>query len=342
MAEPWRTRLRTGLAAIAAVGLLVVAGRLWQPGSERLAPPGDEASALPQPLRGGVEFAQPISGLAVTPTAVWVALGTTIVRLDPHTLRATARLRVSAVVDAPAGTARPVRGLAAGDHAIWATLPSPTGGLLRIDPDTARVVAVVPVASVAPAAVSSTAVWVVCCGGETFLGAGQLVRVDPATNRVVARIALPGLADAVGVGPSGVWVRAAAGPVWRVDPVTNRVVATLEVPHGLGGAQGSVLVDPGAVWVSDPAAATVTRIDPRSNRIAARVDVAGRALAAAPDGTVLATNHQQVLGLFPGPVRSVDVDGLDGAYATALVAGADTIWVAESGVLFHVGQRELR
>jgi hypothetical protein len=292
-----------------------------------------------------VEFAQPISGLAVTPTAVWVAHGTTIERLDPRTLLVTASLQVAPIAtDLLSGVARPIRGLAAaaGSGAIWASLPSPAGGLLRIDPTTARVAAVVPVAGVAAPAVanagSAAGVWVVCCGGETFLGTGELVRVDPATNRVVARIALPGLPDAVGVGPSGVWVRAAAGPVWRVDPVTNRVVATVTVPHGLGGTPGGVLVGQAAVWVSDPASASVVRIDPRSNRIAGRVDGVGRALAAA-DGTVVATSGGRLLGLGRRPVRSVDVDALNGVYATALAVGEGRIWIAESGMLLHVDQR---
>src|SRR6266496_5114787 len=155
MAGPSRSGLRTALGVVAAIGLLVVVGRLWQSGLQRSALPSVDVHAAPLRLGSGVEFAQPIDGLAVTPTAVWVALGTTIVRLDLRTLRATASLDVTAVVaDIPPATARPVRGLAAGGGAIWASLPSPTAGLLRIDPDSARVVAVVPVASVAPAAVS--------------------------------------------------------------------------------------------------------------------------------------------------------------------------------------------
>jgi hypothetical protein len=333
---------------LAAIGLLVVAGRLW---SAVVRPPATSPDgAVMAPLRSvpsGVEFAQPITGLAVTPTAVWVAHGTTIERLDPHTLRVTASLGVGSIAtDIPSNVARPIRGLAAaGGDAIWATLRSPSSGLLRVDAASARVVAVIPVVSVAPAAVSDTGsaagVWVVCCGGETYLGTGQLIRVNPATNRVVARIALPGLPDAVGVGASGVWVRGAAGPIWRVDPVSNRVVATVQVPHSLGGTQGSVLVGRDAVWVSDPASATAIRIDPRSNRISGRVGVAGRALAAASDGTVVGASGGRVLSLGPGAARSVSVAGINGEYTTALAAVAGTIWIAEAGLLARVDQRGL-
>lgn len=349
MAGPSHSGRRVGLGIVAAIGLLLLVGRLWQPGLNQLAPPSSVApllggvSASAWPFPGGVEFDQPISGLAVTPAAVWIARGAAITGLDPHSLRVTATLRVGEVAsDVPASVAEPIRGLTADGHTLWASLASHLGGLLRIDADTARITAVIPVASIAPVAVGASDVWAVCCGGETFLGAGQLVRVDAATNRVVARIALPGLADAVGVGPSGVWVRAAAGPVWRVDPEANRVVATVMVPHGLGGTQGSVLVGHDAVWVSDPASATVLRIDPRSNHVVGRVDVTGRALSNAAGGTVLATSGGRLLGLGPGPVRSVRVGRLDGAYATALATGADTIWIAESGMLLHVDQRRLR
>jgi DNA-binding beta-propeller fold protein YncE len=185
-------------------------------------------------------------------------------------------------------------------------------------------------------------VWVVCCGGETFLGPSRLVRVDPATNRMVAQVLLPGLPDAVGVGSSGVWVRAAAGPVWRIDPVTNRVVAEVAIPRGLNGTKGSVLVGRDAVWVTDPASRTVVRIDPRSNRVTSRHEVGGSPLAATPDGTVLATSGGRVLGLGRPTVRSAQVDGLIGDYATALAVMGDRIWVAETDSLLSLDGRELR
>jgi hypothetical protein len=341
---PPRRGLLSGLTVLAAIGVLAVIGRLWSAGlappSAGLAAPGGEGLATSRPVPGGVEFGQPVNGLAVTRAAVWIAHGTTIERLDPRTLRATATVRVPALLNQP--IAWPIRGIAAepaGD-AVWASLPT---GLLRIDAASARVVATVPAAGVAPPAVGDAAVWVVCCGGETSLGAARLTRVDPVSNRVVAEIALPGLPDAVAVGPSGVWVRGVAGPVWRVDPASNRVVATVPVPHGLGGAQGSVLVGRDAVWVSDPDSETALRIDPRRNRITSQAEVFGRALAAAADGAVVATGHGRLLRLGPGPVRSVDVDGINGEYVTALATLAGTIWIAtESGIVLHIDQQAWR
>jgi hypothetical protein len=71
-------------------------------------------------------------------------------------------------------------------------------------------------------------VWAVCC--QAGARRGQLTRVDPVSGLVVAAIRLPGHPYALGVGPSGVWVRDARGLLWRVDPTSNRVVATIRLP----------------------------------------------------------------------------------------------------------------
>ncbi len=345
-ARPSRTGLRAGLGVLAAIGLLLVAGRLSAPAPQ---PDAGVGAAPQQLLGGGVDFTEPISGLVANRAALWVGHDTTIERLDPRTLRVTATVELPASATlVTSGRLTPIRGLAAsaaGD-AIWVSVANSAAGLVRIDAASARVVATLPVVGVGPAAVSSSGsaagVWVVCCGGETFLGPSRLVRVDPASNRVVAQVLLDGLPDAVGVGPSGVWVRAAAGPVWRIDPVSNRVVAKVTIPHGLSGTRGSVLVGHDAVWVSDPASRTVVRIDPRSNRVVGRVEVGGSPLAATEDGTVVAASGGRVLGLRRGSVHSAQVKGLNGDYATALAVVADTIWVAETDALLHVDRHELR
>ena len=109
-----------------------------------------------------------------------------------------------------------------------------------------------------------------CC--EAGTRRGQLTGLDPATGRVVQVIGLPGHAYAVGLGASGVWVRGTGELLWRIDPISNRVVATIPLPsrttfRGDAGDTsepgGDIAVTEDAVWVSDPAAATVWRIDPR-------------------------------------------------------------------------------
>src|SRR6266508_5974036 len=232
------TRLRVGLGILAAVVMLLVVGRLASPGSAPPLQPGSSVPAAPQRLSNGVDFNEAISGLVANRAALWVGHDTTIERLDPRTLRVTATVSLPASPTlVTSGRVTPIRGLAAGasGEVVWVSVANPAAGLVRLDAASARVVATIPVASVGPAAVSdegsAAGVWVVCCGGETFLGPSRLVRVDPAPNHAVAQVLLDGLPDAVGVGPSGVWVRGAAGPVWRIDPATNKVVAKVTVPH---------------------------------------------------------------------------------------------------------------
>jgi hypothetical protein len=329
--------------------MLLVVGRLAPLGSAPPLQPGGGVPAAPQRLGNGVDFNEAISGLVANRAALWVGHDTTVERLDPRTLRVTATVSLPASATlVTSGRVTPIRGLAAGSSGdvIWVSVANPAAGLVRIDAASARVVATIPVASVGPAAVgdegSAAGVWAVCCGGETFLGPSRLVRVDPATNRVAAQVLLDGLPDAVGVGPSGVWVRGAAGPVWRIDPASNKVVATVTVPHGLSGTRGSVLVGHDAVWVSDPASRTVVRIDPRSNRVVGRSEVGGSPLAATADGTVVAASGGRVLGLRHGTVHGAQVKGLNGDYATSLAVVADTIWVAETDTLFRLDRHELR
>jgi hypothetical protein len=347
-AGPSHRRFRAGLGVLVALLVLLFAGRLTPVERQPVVPADGDVRATRQQRRGGVDFNEPISGLVANRAALWVGHDTTVERLDPRTLRVTATVELPRIPTlVTSGRVTPIRGLAAsaaGD-VVWVSVANAAAGLVRIDAASARVVASLPVASVGPAAVSGTGnaagVWVVCCGGETFLGPGRLVRIDPATNRVVAQALLPGLPDAVGVGSSGVWVRAAAGPVWRIDPVTYRVVAEVTIPHGLS-ARGSVLVGHDAVWVSDPASRTVVRIDPRSNRVAGRVEVGGSPLAATADGTVLAASGPRVLGLDRRTVRSAQVEGLIGDYATAFAVVGNKIWVAETNTLLSLDRRELR
>jgi hypothetical protein len=348
-AGPSHRRFRAGLGVLVALLVLLFAGRLAPVERQPVVPADGDVRATRQQRRGGVDFNEPISGLVANRAALWVGHDTTVERLDPRTLRVTATVELPRIPTlVTSGRVTPIRGLAAsaaGD-VVWVSVANATAGLVRIDATSARVVAALPVASVGPAAVigtgSAAGVWVVCCGGETFLGPSGLVRVDPATNRVVAQVLLPGLPDAVGVGSSGVWVRAAGGPVWRIDPATNRVVAEVTIPHGLSGTRGSVLVGHDAVWVSDPASRTVVRIDPHTNRVAGRTEVGGSPLAATADGTVLAASGPRVLGLDRRTVRSAQVEGLIGDYATAFAVVGDKIWVAETNTLLSLDRRELR
>jgi hypothetical protein len=329
VAEVLRVPRGTGglaLVALLAVAILLAVGWLSH---AQLAPPDSQSpasagGALHSPTTRGPDvphlaFQEPINALAVTPGAVWVAHAGSISRVDQATMRETAT-----VSGYRQHKERPVVGLAAGSGAIWASVHG--SGLLRIDPDSAKVIARIPVMTEAPAAVGADGVWVTCCGPETRGTDGILSRIDPATNRVVATIRLHGLPDAVGAGISGVWVRGALGPVWHIDPTTNRIVASVRVPGGLGGQWGSVLVGPDAVWVSDPNYGRVVQIDHATQRPAGDpLQARWRDLGQTADGTVWSGG----IVLRPGkPYRAAPLPGRYGSDVVALATGPATVWIA--------------
>jgi len=344
MARRSRGLLAGAIGVAAALGLLVVVGRLSSGSLRPSGPPATTAtlpalvdhpsSTVPSPVVARIRFRQPVTGVAVSRDAVWVAHGCGISRVDPTTNRVVAR--VAGIRPRRNGCA--VFGVRVGAGAVWASLWGQ--GLLRIDPRRNRVAALIAVADVAaPPAVTATGVWALCCGASTRPGR-WLVRIDPASNRVLARIRLGGLPDAVGAGPSGVWVAGAGGPIWRVDPATNRVVARIDVPGGSARSSGSVLVDRDAVWVSDTASAAVLRIDPRRNRVAGRDFAGGHAMVAA-DGTVWATSGTTLVPVGDPTRRDVplvDIADPEGSLDTIgdLAAGHGAIWVAAPAGLYRV------
>jgi hypothetical protein len=142
----------------------------------------------------------------------------------------------------------------------------------------------------------------VCCGR----GAGKLVRLPALSAEAAVTIRLPGRPGAVGVGPSGVWLRGAAGEVWRVDPDRLRLVATVRVPGGLGAAPGGVAVTTGAVLVGDPA------------------------------------SGDRLVGFDRGAVRRGPSLGLGGGPVNAIAAGPSALWVAAPAGLLRVDLAALR
>ena len=321
-------------AALALVAGLVAVGRLAGPPPTTLRA---RPSAAPSVVK--LEVTGPVDDVALTigPAAgdrvvehLWILRQGRILRVDPDANR------VAATVSGyrPRPDRPPVRLAATRAGALVATLAG--GGLLVIDPRDARVIATEPVDTRARvASMIDFDVFAVCCAGDTRPGSGRLLRfLGPRPRQVVA---LPGQPDAVGLGPSGVWVRGAGGGVWHLDPDSLRVVATVAVPGGLGATAGSVAVTTGAVWVSDPARATVWRIDPERNQVVGSVPADGWDLAVGSDGTVWATSGNRVLGLDRGALRRrLTLGQLGSDRINAITAGPDALWVAAPTGLFRV------
>jgi streptogramin lyase len=348
---PKRTLSAAVVMVVALVGLLA-AGRWLQPRIEQQTPAAlstrpqpttpaatetTTASAATLPSSPGITrtaVTAQVDAIEVTPRSVWIAAGGLVVRVNPVTRR-------TVVVPDIETVEPPVVRLVAGAGAVWAAT---TAGrqLLRIDPRTARVTASLPIPAQAVAA-DRSGVWTVCC--EAGARGGRLTRIDPTSNRVVKVIALPSHPYALGVGPSGVWVRDAGGLVWRIDPTSNRVVATIRLPSITADPGGDIVVTNDSVWVSNPATATVRRIDSRRNQVTEGWEADGSDLTLAADGVVWATSDTRLLGLGGPDVRGPrrNLHELHTDRITAVAAARDGgLWLGTTHGLFHIDRAGLR
>jgi streptogramin lyase len=148
--------------------------------------------------------------------------------------------------------------------------------VLRVDPQTKRVVDQIPVDTPTGLAFGFGSVWV------TSGSYGTLSRIDPQSGEVVAKIDVDHGAVAVAVDESSgaVWV---GGLSWntkpennklsRVDPETNRVVAEIPIrADARDGGADNVAVGEGAVWVLS-VDGRILKVDPETNEVADMVSV---------------------------------------------------------------------
>ena len=113
-----------------------------------------------------------------------------------------------------------------------------------------------------------------------------------------------------------------------------------------GDPGGDITVTRDAVWVSNPATATVRRIDLRRNQVTDDlVEADGSDLTVAANGVVWATSDTRLLGLggseVLGPRRNLHELGTD--RITAVAAARDGgLWLGTAQGLFHVTRSVLR
>jgi ligand-binding sensor domain-containing protein len=257
MGRASRTRLVATVGVVVALGALLVTGRLTGRALERPGGPAAAVTvgrASPElPLVGKLALGYPVDGVAVADDGgVWIVHHRRLSRVDPWTLRITASVEERRSVTAAAAGAGAVWASAGGEllrvdlrtAQVTARLPVPIGTaaiaapgvaagvwavccgtdrglgharLTRVDPESNRVVATIPLPGPADAVGAGLAgVWVRSPGGPIW-------RVDPARNRVAATIRVPG-----GLGATVGSVLVAGGMVLVTDPDNGAV-------HHLGG-----------------------------------------------------------------------------------------------------------
>jgi hypothetical protein len=206
--------------------------------------------------------------------------------------------------------------VAVGEGAVWVarhTGGDPTdqaGEIVRIDPETDRVLARMPLERVGPIAAGEGGVWVATYPDAD--GVASLVRIDPSTNGIGGRTTLPDLhyevangdrvfvPNDVAVGFGRVWVSTARGTVLSIDP-TSGDVATQD--GRAGTILGGLAVGTSSVWAwNDVVApnAAVLRIDPDSGRFVGREGSPTEVMSAAADGLYLWISHEPIEQVAPG------------------------------------------
>jgi YVTN family beta-propeller protein len=206
----------------------------------------------------------PPTGIAVTPTRVWVAMANPsageVSEIDPQNERVVGKADVGANY-----TVYGLRAIAARDGDVWFANYDSTAG--RIDPATSSVTTKVETGGQMPAvAIGFGSVWV---GND---GDNVILRVRPANGAVIKTITVGNGPSNIAVGGGAVWVaNRLSDSVTRIDPRTSTIVATVPVGrHPLGLAASAA-----GVWVANSGDGTVSKIDPRSNRVITTVRVGG-------------------------------------------------------------------
>ena len=232
-----------------------------------------------------------------------------------------------------------------GAGSVWVSsgfYPGAANVVLRIDPQTNRVVERIPVDAPSGLDFGHGSVWV------TSAERGTLSRIDPESGKVIAKIEVgEGAVDiATDEGSGAVWVAdwLKNGKLSRVDPETNRVVAEIPIrPGAQEGGASSVAVGEGAVWAlsSD---GRLLKVDPATNEVVAVVPLGEYSSDLAVYGGAVWATAQPSSGtrLYRVDPRTAHVvaseDGPEpdkGGYG-GLVAGGGYVWLASSDGLARI------
>jgi outer membrane protein assembly factor BamB len=201
--------------------------------------------------------------------------------------------------------------------------------LLRMDPDTRRVTARIPLNGIMAIAPGKDALWVGLTKDNEF----RLLRIDPRTNRIVARLRMPDVPGGWGGGGGPVivdgnlWVLSAEAAV-RIDQTSGRATAKVQTARD-GYRTRSLAVAGGNLWVqvSD---GRLLRLDGATGKREATFHV--------PDGSVIGDFAMNGLFLVDqGSLARVNPRNLHELWRTPIpsigpgVAADGRLWVETTG-----------
>jgi virginiamycin B lyase len=262
----------------------------------------------------------------------WSGIGAHAADAAPHPeQQPLTALPITARIKVPEGPAR----LETGFGSLWMANTN-SKEVLRIDPDTNKVIATIRVGSKPDLSIGMGLeyVWIADTKDKT------VKQIDPKTNQVVRTIAvnLPRETEgSIGVGEGSLWVLTNegdtdSGTLSRIDPITGEISANIQV----NAASHAALVAFGSVWVTSTAAGSVLRVDARNNTVTAEIPVhtAPRFLAA-DEGSVWVVSQKDGSLARIDPLTNkvaatinVGVPGEGGD----LAIGENYVWVAADGV----------
>ena len=224
----------------------------------------------------------------------------------------------------------------AGFGSLWVT-ERLAGDVVRIDPDTHRVLARIPVGARPSRIVAGgRAVWVLDPVSHTASA------IDPATDTVTQTIAVAAGATDVAFDAGSLWVLdPRSGMVSRFDPGTGLRRTTV----GVGGHPSSLTTITDGIWVTDDRQGLVHRIDARGATVTqtARLGGAPAAIAATSAGTWVVDRLAATVSRlsFNGRAMASPV-GLGGTPSTLATAGG-VLWVGDErhGIVLGLDPRTL-
>ena len=267
---PAAGKVIASIPAPAVGGIAVGGGAVWvanmNPRTVTRIDPATNAVVATIPL-GEPDYLWGPTRLAFAHDSLWALDGksNSVLRIDPQASRVVASIPLGTPTQVSTGAL----GIVATSDAVWVanrwpTTEAPGGSVVRIDPQSNRIVARLALGSnpegFGPTAITagSSAIWV------GVPSTRSIVRIDPATDSVATEV--PKLHCAGGqlaADESSVWV-ADCTSVRRIDTGTNAVATTLPVPRATGMGVLGIAFGLGSIWAQ---AGPLVRIDPASGAV---------------------------------------------------------------------------